>query len=137
MAKRIIHGVLAGLVLTLVGTLAGAMDEVLSFKKRGDEEKRFVKSVGEAVVKAAHATGRKRDLVKYEFTHPKPGRTELAIKMEYYGLVSSKKYLADITIKIDSTNKDAWEVLNIDYSDNNNVPANQKKIQELIKTFNK
>ena len=128
---------LALAVLALVITAGQAADEDLSFKKRGDQEKRWVTSVGEAIIKAAHPTGRKRDLVKYEFLTPKPNRTELTIKMEYYGLVSSKKYVADITVKIDSTNKDAWEVLNIDYVDNNNVSANFKKIQELIKTFNK
>jgi len=130
--------VLAGLLVLLVGTLpTWAADDAISFKKRGDEEKRFVTGVGEAIIKAAHPTARKKALVKYEFTNPKPNRTELNIKMEYYGLVTNKKYLADITIKIDSTNKDAWEVLTVDYVDNNNVPGNLKKVQELIKTLNK
>ena len=40
--------------------------------------------------------------------------------------------MADIVVTIDSSNKDAWEVLNIDYADNNSVAYNEKKIQELI-----
>jgi len=75
--------------------------------------------------------------VKYEFTSPKANRTELSIKMEYYGLISGKRYVADIVVKIDSTDKKAWEVLNVEYTDNNNIPSNTKKIQDLIKEFNK
>jgi hypothetical protein len=72
-----------------------------------------------------------------KLTNPKPNRTELVIKMEYHGALTNKKYVADVVIKIDSTEKDSWEVLNIDYTDNNNVPANANKIQELIKKLNK
>jgi|SRR5579871_1345555 len=121
----------------LCSALVAAADDDISFKRRGDEEKRFVRTVGTAIIKAAHKTSKKIELVKYEYTKPKANRTELAIKMEYHGAVSGKRYVADITIKIDSTNKDAWEVLNIDYADNNNVPFNEKKIQELIKQMNK
>jgi hypothetical protein len=126
--------VLAGL---LVSAALAAADDNISFKKRGDEEKRFVRAVGTAVVKAAHKTGKKIDLIKYEYTHPRANRTHLNVKMEYHGAVSDKRYVADITIKIDSTNKDAWEVLNIEYSDNNNIKYNAQKIQDLIKEMNK
>ena len=127
---------LTAVTLLLAATAARA-DEDVSFKRRGDAEKRFVTAAGTAVVKAAHPTAKKVDLVEYKYTNPKPNRTDLAIKMEYHGKATNKRYVANIVVKIDSGNKDAWEVLNIDYSDNNNVPANQKKIQELIKTFNK
>jgi len=135
--RKVIGGFLASL-LVLVGTMPlCAGDDDVSFKKRGDMEKRFVTAVGEAIVKAAHSTGRKPTLVKYEITTTKPNRTEMTIKMEYHGLATNKRYVADITVKIDSTNKDSWEVLNIDYVDNNTLGANVKKVQELIKTFNK
>ena len=142
MMRRQIAGVslLAGLFVLLSSVSSRAADDdSVSFKKRGDEEKRFVTRVGEAILKAAHPTGRKRALVKYEITMPKTNRTELAIKMEYYGLVSSKKYVADIVVIIDSTNKDSWEVLNIKYSDSNPsiTNPNERKIQELIKELNK
>lgn len=116
---------------------AGAAGDDISFKKRGDEEKRFVAAVGTAIVKAAHKTARKVELVKHEYAKPRANRTELTIKMEYRGAVSGKRYVADVVVKIDTSNKDAWEVLNIEYSDNNNVPHNEKKIQELIKQLNK
>jgi hypothetical protein len=107
-----------------------------SFKRRGSEEKRFVTAVGEAVIKAAHPTAKKLSLVKHEYTHPKPNRTELVLKMEYHGAVTDKKYVADIVIKIDTSDKNAWEVLNIEYTDNNNLPASQNRIQGLIKKLN-
>jgi len=124
--------------LSLCGTLAAvAADHDISFKKRGDEERRFVAAVGTAIVKAAHKTAKKIELAKHEYSKPKANRTELTIKMEYHGAVSSKRYVADIVVKIDSSNKAAWEVLNVDYADNNTVPYNGKKIQELIKQMNK
>ncbi len=117
---------------------ARATDEDLSFKKRGTEEKQLAARVGEAIVKAAHHTARKVQLVKYEYTHPKTNRTELGLKMEYFGAVSDKRYVADIIVKIDSTDKNAWEVLDIDYSDTNAaIKPNEKKIRELIRQFNK
>ncbi len=139
MMPRRIAGVslLVGLIVLCGARAWAADDDSISFKKRGDEEKRFVGRVGEAILKAAHPTGRKRALVDYKITMPKTNRTEMAIKMEYYGLATNKKYVADITIKCDSTNPKEWEVLNIDYLDNNNLSANTKKIQELIKEFNK
>ena len=104
-----------GLALGWVGGLARANEEDISFKKRAMDEKRFVAAVGEAIVKAAHGTARKIALLKYDYSHPKPNRSELAIKMEYSGAVTGKRYVADIVVKIDSTDKEAWEVLNIDY----------------------
>jgi hypothetical protein len=125
----------AGLFLSAV--LTASADDTISFKKRGDEEKRFVRAVGTAIVKAAHQSGKKIDLVKYEYTNPRANRTELHVKMEYHGAVSDKRYVADIMVKIDSANKDAWEVLNIEYTDNNSIKHNERKIQELIKEMNK
>jgi hypothetical protein len=115
-----------------------ADDNELSFKKRGTEEKRFASQVGEAIVKAAHGSAKKVALLKYNYEQPKANRSDLVLKMEYHGLVSDKRYVADIVVKIDSTDKNAWEVLNIEYADNNTAfKANEKKIQELIKEFNK
>ena len=127
---------LTAVTLLLAATAARA-DEDVSFKRRGDAEKRFVAAAGTAVVKAAHPTAKKIDLVEYKYTHPKPNRTDLAIKMEYHGKATNKRYVASVVVKIDSSNKDAWEVLNIDYADNNSVAYNEKKIQELIKQMNK
>jgi hypothetical protein len=127
---------LAGLTLTALARPAD--DDSLSFKRRGSEEKQFAARVGEAIVKAAHGTAKKVTLVKYEYQHPKANRTDLVLKMEYHGAVTDKRYLADVVVKIDSTDKNAWEALNIDYVDTNaTVKHNEKKIQELLKQFNK
>jgi hypothetical protein len=128
---------LAGLVAAVVlvsGPGAARADDDVSFKKRPDNERVFVKAVGAAIVKAAHHTAKKIDLVDYKYTDPKPNRRELEIKMEYHGAVTDKRYVADIVVKIDVSNKDAWEVLNVDYTDNNSsIKHNEVKIQELIK----
>ena len=129
---------LACLALLVGGTAAAATDDDISFKKRGDAEKAFVARVGKAIVKAARAKPQKLELDKYDFSSPKTGRTHLTIKMNYTGLISRKKWTAEIVLIIDSTNKDSWEVLNIKYNDNNPSPLapNERKIQSLIKKLN-
>jgi hypothetical protein len=138
---QLLHARTLGMIAIVCGlslaSAATAGDDDLSIKKWRDGEKTYVTNVGEAVIVAAHPTARKKELLKYEFAYPKPNRTELVIKMEYHGAVTGKTYVADITVKIDTSNKDAWEVVNIDYVDNNTVGANLKKIQELIKKLNK
>jgi hypothetical protein len=130
--------VLSAFVLA-AGGFAFAADDSISFKKRGDAEKMFVTRVGAAIVKAARTKPQKIELEKYDYTHPKAGRTHLNLKMNYTGLVTRKKYVADIVVIIDSTNKDSWEVLNIKYSDSNPslLGPSERKIQELIKVLNK
>jgi hypothetical protein len=124
-------------LLALTTLSARGADEEISFKKRGNEEKVFVGKVGDAIVKAAHGTAKRISLVKYDLSEPKPGRTDLNIKMEYHGALSDKRYVADITVKIDSSDKNAWEVMRIDYSDNNSIKHNEKKLDELIRQLNK
>ncbi len=135
MMHRRTFALLAALLLAGSGA-ARAEGEDISFKKRGDNEKNFYKAVGTAIVKAAHKTAKKIDLLDFKLTEPKPGRKDLAMKMEFHGAVTNKRYVADIVVKIDASNKDSWEVLNIDYSDTDTVPFNEKKIQELIKKLN-
>jgi hypothetical protein len=120
---------------------AAAADDVTpNIRKRGTDEKKFVTEMGKAIVKAAHGTAKEPTLVKYEKKTPKEGRTEIHITMEYAGAltgaVSKKKYTSTIDVKVDSANKDAWEVLNIDYKDDNKVPFSAKKVQELVKKLN-
>jgi hypothetical protein len=116
---------------------ARADSDDVTFKKRGDNEKAWVRDVGIAIIKAAHGTAKKADLLKYEFSDPKAGRKDLTLKMEYYGAITGKRYVADIVVKIDSSNKDAWEALNIEYADTNvGIKHNETKVQDLIKKFN-
>jgi len=132
---------LAGLALIAGAPTARAADEdIPSFRKRGDMEKQFVESVGIAIVKAARSNPTKIELDKYEFEDPKKDRKDLKITMNWVGAATKKKYQSTIVVKIDSSDKDKWEVLNIAYTDDNNVSIfkpNQNKIQELVKKFNK
>lgn len=114
-------------------------DDFPSFKKRNSEEKTFMAELGRAVIKAVHPTAQKISMVKYEIVKvkDKENRSEINLKMEYYGVVSNKKYIGDAIIKVDTSSKDGWEALNIDYVDNNNLPLNRKNLQELLKALNR
>jgi len=129
-------------LLALTGSaLAQADDDVPSFRKRGDMEKQFVTRVGTAIVKAARLKPQKVALLSYEYklNTPKANRAELPIKMEFHGLVTKKRYTADIVVVIDTTDKDSWEVLDIRYSDTDPSPVgpSEKKLAELRRAFNK
>jgi hypothetical protein len=127
------------LALLLAGAPALAADEDVSFKKRGDAEKQFVGKAVAKVIKAARLKPQKIALLRHEYKTPKANRTELHTKAEYYGAVTRKRYVVDIVFIIDSSNKEAWEVVNIKYADTNPSPAgpNERKIQALIPEFNK
>jgi hypothetical protein len=129
--------VLTGLALLLTG--GARADDNISFKKKKEREKEFVTRVTAAVIKAARSKPQKVAVLKSEYVKPKANRTELVVKAEYFGAVTKKRYLADITFIIDSSDPDSWEVVNVRYSDNNPSPLgpNEKKIQQLIKEFNK
>ncbi len=134
-------GFFAGFVFLITGASVRSWvdDDLPSFKKRTTEEKSFMTEVGKAVIKAAHPTAQKIELVKYEIVKvkDKENRIELSLKMEYFGVVSNKKYVGDTVIKIDISGKESWEALSLDYVDNNNLPQNRKNLQELIKKLNR
>jgi hypothetical protein len=59
--------------------------------------------------------------------------------MNWQGGITKKKFVSTIVVHIDASGKE-WEVLNIDYSDDNKISVakpNANKIQDLIKKFNK
>lgn len=136
-----ILGFFTGFVFLVTGASVRSWvnDDQPSFKKRNSEEKTFMVELGKAVIKAAHPTAQKIDLVKYEIikVKDKENRSEINLRIEYFGVVSNKKYLGDAIIKVDTSGKDGWEALNIDYVDNNNLPINRKNLQELIKSLNR
>jgi hypothetical protein len=137
--------------LALMGLLALGLllpvraDEtaVPSFKSSKDREtKEFVTKVFESIVKAARLKTKNYKDVKYEYVtdKDKENRKELHISGTYDGAVISKNIKVTIVIKLDTTNKNAWEVLNIEYKDSLKTTGrdpNTKNIQELIKSFNK
>jgi len=132
---------LAALALLTAGPAARA-DDVPSFKKPPDKdkEKEFVTEVGTAIVKAARSNPTKIELDAYKFKNVKKGRKDLEITVNWVGAVSKKKFVSTIVVKIDSSNDKEWEVLNVDYSDDNSVSKakpSAAKIQELITKFNR
>ena len=120
-----------------------ADEGVPSFKKSKDKEsKEFVGKVFENVVKAARLKSKNYKVTKYEYVNvkDKPNRKELHITGTWDGALVSKNIETNVTVKIDTSDKDAWEVLSIDYKDNLKTSAlnpNRTKIDELVKTFNK
>jgi len=141
--KLFFLALMAGLALMASSAARAADDDdTPSFGKRGDDEKVFVRKVGEAIVKAARAKPAKLELKKYEKKKlkGKDGRTNLHITMGWAGSITGKKFTSDIVVQLDSSDKDKWEVLNIKYKDDNNVSLakpNENKIQALIKKFNR
>jgi hypothetical protein len=132
-----LHGGFALVVALAVFGPAAAADDIPTFKSRKDMEKKFVSSVCIAILKAAHFSGREPAMEKYEYEEVKKGRTKLTIRGSYKGLTTGKQYQADITIHLDTLDPDKWEVLRVEYSDNNNDPHNRKKLEQLVKKFNR
>jgi len=120
----------------LLGPAARAAD--INFNKRGDSERSFVAEVGSTVTKSARTTAKDLTLQDYKFKEVKPGRTDLIISEGYRGGVTRTKYSADIVVHLDTTDKNKWEVLRIDYNDNNKspVPWNRKNVENLVSKFN-
>jgi len=141
--KAFASTLLATLLCAFAVTSAVRADEedgLPSFKTgKKRDTKEFVTKVGTAIVKAARAKPASVEMTDYAYTEPKSGRRELKIDMTYKGSLTKKAFKSTIVVKIDSS-EDKWEVLNIDYKDDNKVSLagpNQKNIQALIPKFNK
>ena len=113
-------------------------DDVPNFRRKGDLEKKWVSQVCVAIIKAARTSARNPALQRYELKEPRPGRTDLHIKGSFRGRVSNIEYTADIVVHIDSRDRNAWEVLRIEYDDNskNVVGPNRKNLDRLVRKFN-
>ncbi len=120
-----------------VPAVRAAEDTVPSFKSRGDMEKKFVASVAKAILKAAHPTGLEPTMEKYAYEEVKKGRTKLTIQGTYKGAATRKVYKAEIIVHLDTADKDSWEVLRIEFNDNNNIPYSRKRVDDLIKQLNR
>ena len=57
--------------------------------------------------------------------------------MQYKGKITRKVYDAEARLKVDTRKSDTWELLSIDYKDNNNISANRAKIDEILKKLNR
>jgi hypothetical protein len=132
----VVWALVSGLALGSLGAAARAADEAIDINKRGDEKK-FAVKLGKAIVAAAHPTGKDPALSDHKMKSDDPKQTTLHLKMVYYGRVTDDKYNADIVVKFDTADKDAWKVLSIDYKDDNKkFKANKKNIDKLIAKLN-
>lgn len=134
LSKTVSMALLCGLVL------AGGVqaEDVPNFKKKGDLEKKFVSEVCVAIIKAARPSAKMPTLHRFEYKEPKANRKELHIKGKFTGVILGTENTADIVVHIDTKDKDSWEVLRIDYSDNSkNIKGHSRlNIEKLIKKFN-
>jgi len=110
-----------------------------AFKNRLDGERAFVIKVGEAVVKAVRTSPARLTLGDYKITDPKPNRKLLAITMNWAGSITGKKFTSEIKILVDSADRDSWEVIDIEYSDNNPSPkiGMERNLKALKDKFNR
>ncbi|MGL4550785.1 MAG: hypothetical protein ACRC33_06325 [Gemmataceae bacterium] len=123
--------------LSFVGPTRAADDKkedtTPSFKKRLDSEKEFVAKVGEATVKAIRTSPAKVEMGEYKITDPKPNRKVIDITMNWAGSVTGKKFKSTIKITVDPSDKEMWEVLEIDYNDDN--PSLKIGLEKNLKTL--
>jgi hypothetical protein len=123
----------------LSGSARGA--EVPDFNNRGsaDKEKAFVERVAKTIVDEARTSVGDVTLKEYKFTEPKAGHKELTMSVGYKGAVTKTAYTADIVVHLDTSTKDKWEVLRIEYKDNNSSPIgfSRKNVDALVNKFNR
>jgi len=134
--KNLYKGLAVLGVAILLAPAARAADDVPNFNKRGDDDKEFAKRVGITIVKKARPTTKDFTLQNYKFKETKTGRTELQLEIGYKGATGFTKYTAKPVVLIDTSNKDKWEVVRIDYEDNNKLTYSRKNLENLVKEFN-
>jgi hypothetical protein len=92
--------------------------------------------LGKDIINAAHPTAKNPKLVKWSSKKDKNGRVILTLKMKYGGAVTKTVYDADITVTIDAT-KEPPTVLDLNYKDDNRIPASKKKLKAVQSTIAK
>jgi hypothetical protein len=121
-------------ILCLVAAPARAED-VPNINKR-DNEKAFVEKLADSIVHTAR-TCKDVTVKNYKFKDLGGGRTDLMIEAGYKGKVTSKPYTANVTVHLNTANKDKWSVLSIDYKDNNNLKwTGKKSVDALVSKLN-
>jgi hypothetical protein len=122
--------------LAFVGPLSA---EPPAFKARLDGERTFMAKVGEAVVKAVRTSPAKLSLGEYKITDPKPNRKVIAITMNWAGSITGKKFTSEIKLTVDTADKESWDVIDIEYSDNNLSPkiGMERNLKALKDKFNR
>ena len=124
----------------LSGSARGA--DIPNFNKRGSgekEEKAFVGEVAKTIVHEARTSVGDVTLKEYKFNEEaKEGRMNLTLSAGYKGAVTKTGYTADIVVHLDTSTKDKWEVMRIEYKDDNKSPVgfSRKNVEALVSKFN-
>jgi hypothetical protein len=122
----------------LLAPLARAADEAPNINKRGDDEKKFVEKLANAIVPAARTSVKSATLTKYEKKEPKAGRTDFHITASYKGVLTKKDHTANIVVHCDTADAKKWEVERIEYKDDSPSPLgpNRKNLDALVDKLN-
>jgi hypothetical protein len=118
-----------GLAMALCGC-AFLMDGATAARAENKIDEKLAGILGKNVVLAAHPSAQDPALLEYKESANKDGRMVLRLKMKYFGKATSAKYLATITITID-TSKETPRVLDLDYKDDNKIPTSKKKLKAV------
>jgi hypothetical protein len=84
-------------------------------------EKKDAVFIGKLITSTAHPTGKNPAYVDHTVAKDKTDRYTITVNTVYYGALSGKKYSAKIKVRIDTDTggKGGFEILDIDYSDDN------------------
>lgn len=133
---------LAFLLILAVGNvpdqaLAGQTSETKQ-RTRGSFEEGEVKKLARMITRAAHPTGKNPGLLKHSESES-DDIVRLKLHVEYFGATSNNRYTADALLQIQLPKKvgDPLEVKAIDFVDNNNsIASNRKNLQRLMEDLN-
>lgn len=130
--------VCAAVALLAGGARAEDVPNLNKMPRDEKEQKAFVEKVARTILSEARTSAKDITLQEYKFDEPKAGRKELKMSIGYKGAVTSTKYTADVAVHVDTLTPGKWEVLKIDYKDNNNSPVgfSRTKLDALVKKFN-
>lgn len=126
-------------LLALCVVFAGDDDSIPAFKRKKAEDIGFFNQVGLAVARAAHPTGVQPEVVGIEvLDEPAEGSGKLLeMRLRYRGKITGRIYHANARMKVDSSDDRAWQVLAVDYRDDNSIPPNRPALEALIRQFNR
>lgn len=126
--------------LAFAFTALAADDDPPSFRKSKDRTgKEFAAAVFETIIKGVRSVPLDVKFEKHKYTTTQKGRTDLELVGTYKGKISRQTFTATITLRIDTTDSTVWEVLSIDYKDNNRITGRpkQKSIDQMILRLNR
>jgi hypothetical protein len=130
----------AALLALVVALPARAADDdpVPNINKRGKDEKAFAAKVAEAIVKTARTSIKSAELENFKSKAPKAGRTEWHLTTGFKTAALKRNAQADIVVHIDTSDKDKWEVLRIEYKDNvkSLTKPNRKNLDAMVDKLN-